>query len=122
MSRRAAASRACGVAVRAVAIRGQFAARIQVYDANIVAETLDFPPGQGFDLIVATNVLVYYNRLEQALAMANIARLLNPGGIFLANNPLPSEHASDLRYLGRRTTAFTPSGVYGDDVVVYRRR
>ncbi len=111
-----------GVAVRAVAIRGQFAARIQVYDANIVAETLDFPPGQGFDLIVATNVLVYYNRLEQALAMANIARLLNPGGIFLANHPLPSEHASDLRYLGRRTTAFTPSGVYGDDVVVYRRR
>src|SRR5207244_9978479 len=81
------------VAVRAVAIRGQFAARIQVYDANIVAETLDFPPGQGFDLIVATNVLVYYNRLEQALAMANIARLLNPGGIFLANNPLPSEPA-----------------------------
>src|SRR6266704_2257619 len=111
-----------GVAVRAVAIRGQFAARIQVYDANIVAETLDFPPGQGFDLVVATNVLVYYNRLEQSLAMANIARLLNPGGIFLANNPLPSEHASDLRYLGRRTTAFTPSGVYGDDVVVYRRR
>src|SRR5438876_1217038 len=87
-----------------------------------MAGTLDFPPEQGFDLVVATKVLVYYNRLEQALAMANIARLLNPEGIFLANNPLPSEHASDLRYLGRRTTAFTPSGVYGDDVVVYRRR
>jgi len=111
-----------GVAVRAVAIRAQFASHIQVYNANIVAETVDFPSGQGFDLMVATNVLVYYNRLEQALAMANIARLLNPGGIFLANNVLPAQHTGDLDYLGRRTTTFTPSGAYGDDVVVYRRR
>ena len=110
------------VAVRAVAIRAQFASHIQVYNANIVAETVDFPAGQGFDLMVATNVLVYYNRLEQALAMANIARLLNPGGIFLANNVLPAQHTGDLDYLGRRTTTFTPSGAYGDDVVVYRRR
>lgn len=110
------------VAVRAVAIHPQFAAHLEVYNANIVAETLDFPPGQGFDLVVATNVLVYYNRLEQALAMANIARMLNPGGIFLGNNVLPAQHTRDLDYLGRRTTTFTPSGVYGDDVVAYRRR
>ena len=110
------------VAVRAVAIHPQFAAHLEVYNANIVAETLDFKPGEGFDLMVATNVLVYYNRLEQALAMANIARLLNPGGIFLANHVLPAQHTADLTYLGRRTTTFTPSGVYGDDVVVYRRR
>lgn len=110
------------VAVRAVAIRPQFAAHLEVYNLNIVAETLDFPPGQGFDLMVATNVLVYYNRLEQALAMANIARMLNPGGIFLANNVLPAQHTRDLDYLGRRTTTYTPGGAYGDDVVVYRRR
>ena len=111
-----------GVVVRAVVIQPQFAAHLQVYNANIVAETLDFPPGKGFDLMVATNVLVYYNPLEQALAMANIARMLNLGGIFLANNVLPAQHTGDLTYLGRRTTSFTPSGAYGDDVVVYRRR
>ncbi|HEX2661611.1 MAG TPA: class I SAM-dependent methyltransferase [Candidatus Acidoferrum sp.] len=110
------------VAVRAVAIRPQFAAHFEAYNANIVAETLDFKPGEGFDLMVATNVLVYYNRLEQALAMANIARMLNPEGIFLANNVLPVQHTAGLSYLGRRTTTFTPSGDYGDDVVVYRRR
>ena len=110
------------VAVRAVAIGPQFARHLEVYNLNIVAETLDFASGQGFDLMVATNVLVYYNRLEQALAMANVARLLNPGGIFLGNNVLPRQHTSDLEYLGRRTTSFTPSGAYGDDVVVYRRR
>lgn len=111
-----------GVEVRAVAIRPQFAAHVQVFYANIVSQTLDLPPGQGFDLLIATNVLVYYDRFQQALAMANIARMLNPGGIFLANNVLPAQHASELEYLGRRTTPFTPSGAYGDDVVVYRRK
>jgi hypothetical protein len=111
-----------GVAARAVTIRPQYAAHVQVYDANIVAQTLNLPPGQGFDLVVATNVLVYYDRFQQALAMANIARMLNLGGIFLANNVLPAQHTNDLEYLGRRTTAYTPTGAYGDDVVVYRRR
>ncbi|HEV2197226.1 MAG TPA: class I SAM-dependent methyltransferase [Candidatus Acidoferrum sp.] len=111
-----------GVVARAVAVRPQFAARMKAYDANIVTQTLDFPAGQGLDLVVATNVLVYYDRFQQALAMANIARMMNRGGIFLANNVLPAQHTSDLEYLGRRTTAFTPSGAYGDDVVVYRRR
>ena len=59
---------------------------------------------------------------QQLLAMANIARMLNLGGIFLANNVLPAQHTNDLEYLGRRTTAYTPTGAYGDDVVVYRRR
>ena len=95
---------------------------MKAYDANIVAQTLDLPPGQGFDLLVATNVLVYYDRFQQALAMANVARMLNHGGVFLANNVLPAQHTGDLEYLGRRTTTFTPSGAYGDDVVVYRRK
>ena len=111
-----------GVVARAVAVRPQIAARMKAYDANIVTQTLDFPAGQGLDLVVATNVLVYYDRFQQALAMANIARMLNHGAIFLANNVLPAQHTNDLEYLGRRTTAFTPSGAYGDDVVVYRRR
>lgn len=110
-----------GVTARAVAIRPQYAGQMKAYDANIVAQTLDFPAGGGFDLMVATNVLVYYDRFQQALAMANIARMLNQGGIFLANNALPAQHTANLEYLGRRTTAFTPSGAYGDDVVVYRR-
>ena len=110
------------VVARAIAIRPQFAERLKAYDVNIVAQTLDFPPGQGFDLVIATNVLVYYDRFQQALALANIARMLNHGGIFLANSVLPAQHTGELEYLGRRTVTFTPSGVYGDDVVVYRRR
>ena len=84
--------------VRAVAIRPRYAARMQVYDVNIVAQTLDLPTSAGFDLMVATNVLVYYDRFQQALAMANIARMMNHRGIFMANNVLASQHTSDLEF------------------------
>ena len=72
--------------------------------------------------MVATNVLVYYDLFQQALAMGSIAHMMNHGGIFLANHALPAQHSQALEYLGRRTVAYTPSGAYGDDVVAYRRR
>jgi SAM-dependent methyltransferase len=111
-----------GVTLRAVAIAPRFASRVTPLDLNIVAQRMDIEEGQGFDLVVATNILVYYDRFQQALAMASIARMMNPGGIFLANNVLPAQHVESLEYLGRRTVAYATDGSYGDDVVVYRRR
>ena len=110
------------VTMRAVAIRPKYAAQMRGYDMNVVTQTMDIPEGQGFDLVVATNVLVYYDLFQQALAMSSIAHMMNPGGIFLANHALPAQHAPALEFLGRRTVTYTPSGAYGDDVVVYRRR
>jgi len=110
------------VTMRAVAIRAKYAAPMRAYDMNVVTQTMDIPEGQGFDLVVATNVLVYYDLFQQALAMGSIAHMMNPGGIFLANHALPAQHAPSLEFLGRRTVAYTPSGAYGDDVVVYRKR
>jgi hypothetical protein len=46
---------------------------------------------------VATNVLVYYDVFEQALALSNIAAMLREGGVFLTNNavlPTPPMKAS----------------------------
>lgn len=111
-----------GVVLRAVAIRPRYAARVEARDLDIVAQTLDLAPGDGFDLVVATNVLVYYDLFHQALAMAAIARLMNPGGVFLANHALAAQHPRGLEYLGRRSLSYSISGAYGDDVVVYRRR
>ena len=34
---------------------------------------------------MATNVLVYYDVFEQALAAANVAAMLRPGGVFVTN-------------------------------------
>jgi hypothetical protein len=110
------------VTTRAVAIRPRYAAQMRGFDMNLVTQTMDVPEGQGFDLVVATNVLVYYDLFQQALAMGSIAHMMNHGGIFLANHALPAQHAPALEFLGRRTVAYTPSGAYGDDVVVYQRR
>jgi hypothetical protein len=110
------------VTIRAVAIRPRYAAQMRGFDMNVVTQTMDVPEGQGFDLVVATNVLVYYDLFQQALAMGSIAHMMNHGGIFLANHALPAQHVQALEFLGRRTVAYTPSGAYGDDVVVYRRR
>ncbi|HEV2234064.1 MAG TPA: hypothetical protein VGV68_11735 [Terriglobia bacterium] len=113
-----------GVALRAVAIHPIFATQLESLDLDIVTQTLDLPPqaGSGFDLVVATNILVYYNRFEQSVAMASIARMMNSGGIFLANNVLPAQHPESLEYLGRHSTSYSETGAFGDDVVVYRRR
>jgi hypothetical protein len=110
------------VTLRAVAIESRYAARLQAVDLDIVAQTIDHPPQAGFDLIVATNVLVYYDRFAQALAMASLAHLLNSGGILLSNTVLPAQHPPELQYLGRRSVSYSSTGAYGDDVVVYRRQ
>jgi hypothetical protein len=110
------------VTMRAVAVRPRYAAQMRGFDMNVVTQTMDVPEGQGFDLVVATNVLVYYDLFQQALAMGSIAHMMNHRGIFLANHALPAQHAEALEYLGRRTVGYTPSGEYGDDVVAYRRR
>jgi hypothetical protein len=111
-----------GVTLRAVAVAPRFASRVTPLDLNVVTQRVDIEDGQGFDLVIATNILVYYDRFQQSLAMASIAHMMNPGGIFLANNALPAQHVESLEFLGRRTVAYATNGSYGDDVVVYRRR
>jgi len=104
---------------RAVSIPPRYATHFSAVNLDIVAQTLDPPAGAGFDLVIATNILVYYDLFHQALAKAAIARLLNPGGLLLVNHALPSQPASLLEYLGRRSVSYSPTA--GDDVAVYRR-
>jgi hypothetical protein len=108
-----------GLRVRAVAVDPKIASLIEPVDLNVVAQVMD---GGGFDLVIATNILVYYDRFEQALAMRNIARMMNPGGVFLSNTVLPAQKPSGLEYLGRRSISYSVSGSYGDDIVAYRRK
>ncbi len=107
---------------RAITVKAEYVARLRAVDLDIVSQTSDQEPGKGFDLVVATNILVYYDLFHQALAKAAIARMMNPGGVLLVNHALPSQPASLLEYLGKRSVSYTAGAGYGDDVVVYRRR
>jgi len=66
----------------------------QVVSSAVQAETLDIVTerltGAPFDLIVATNILPYFDEPQLALAMVNIAGMLAPGGTFLHNEGRPS--------------------------------
>jgi hypothetical protein len=76
-----------GVSVRAVRIRPDVVRAVGARDLNIVLERLEgLAPEERFDLIVATNILVYYGPFEQSLALANAAAMLRPGGVLLANS------------------------------------
>ena len=73
------------VRVRAVRVRPDVVRTILPHDLNIVGQRLVLGEGERFDLVVATNVFVYYARLEQALAVANLGSMLRSGGTLLAN-------------------------------------
>jgi SAM-dependent methyltransferase len=111
-----------GVEVRAVAIRPPLAAQVSGQDLNMVAQQLEIPPGGGFDLVIATNVFVYYNFFEQALAMQNIARMMNPGGIFLVNQILSNQHPDSLKFIDQCNVNFNSRGLFGDEVVAYQQQ
>jgi hypothetical protein len=81
----AGGARERAVKTRTVRIQPAVVSSIVPRDLNIVVDRLALREGERFDLIVATNVLVYYDVFEQALAAANVAAMLRPGGVFVTN-------------------------------------
>jgi SAM-dependent methyltransferase len=74
------------VRVRAVHVRPAVTLSIAPQDLDIIVERLEpLRDDERFDLIVATNILVYYDAFDQALALANVSRMLRPGGYFVTN-------------------------------------
>jgi hypothetical protein len=72
-----------------VRIRPNVVRAIAPHDLNIVLQRPDpLPDVERFDLVIATNILIYYDVFEQSLALANSARMLRPGGFLLSNNPV----------------------------------
>jgi hypothetical protein len=61
----------------AVTVSSAAARALRAEALDIVTERLD---GESFDLIVATNILPYFDDPQLALAMTNIAAMLAPGG------------------------------------------
>ena len=60
---------------------------------SLSAEELDVVTarlsGSPFDLIIATNILPYFDDTQLMLAMSNVASMLAPGGVFMHNEPRP---------------------------------
>ena len=112
-----------GVDVRTVRVRPDVALSIDVRDVNVVLERLaPLADDERFDLIVATNILVYYGVFEQSLALANIASMLRPGGFLLSNNVLVELPTTPVRAIGHNRAIYSDGPDDTDDIVWYRRQ
>jgi len=89
--------------LRAVRVRPTVVQKMSVLNVNMVTQRLDEPP---FDLVVATNVFIYYDRFEQALAMSNVEAMLKPGGFLLANFSAPRLTSITIRPIETTTTLY----------------
>lgn len=112
-----------GVRVRAVGVDPAVVLSIVPQDLNIILERF-VPPRKNearFDLIVATNIFVYYDAFDQALALANVSKMLRPGGFLLTNYAVfptaPMETSASLM-----TTVDFDRQHNGDTLFWYQRR
>lgn len=114
------------VAVRSVLVRPSVVLSMVPRDLNIVLQRLEpLSADDQFDLIIATNILVYYGVFEQSLAVANIAHMLRPGGLFLSNDRVFELPTVPVRSVGHTDVSYaaTPGiGETGDRIIWYQRQ
>jgi hypothetical protein len=113
------------VDVRGVSIRPEIVRSITPVDLNIVTEAPGESGGGPFDLIVATNILLYYDVFDQSLAAANIARMLRPSGFLLTNNrifELPESPLSGVGFTDVVYMSLPGIGDTGDRIVWYQKQ
>ena len=89
--------------LRAVRATPSAVRRMSVLNVNIVTERLD---GEAFDLAIATNVFIYYDGLEQALALSNVEAMLKPGAFLLANFSAPNLTSLTIRAVETTETLY----------------
>jgi hypothetical protein len=106
---------------RAVRIRADVVKLLLPADLNIVMQHLPLPEDRKLDLMIATNVMVYYEPFEQALALQNIAGMLRQEGLLLSNNALPEVKGVPMRPVGGTSVAYSEDPDDGDHVLWYKR-
>jgi hypothetical protein len=110
-----------GFETRAVKIRPAVVSRVKPVDMNIVFQRLSLAPAERFDLIIGTNIFLYYSAFEQSLARVNVAAMLKPGGYLLTNDRLQDTVPSGLEQVMMTEIPMTAPPVIIDKIYCYRR-
>ncbi len=109
--------------IHAVSIRPEIAARVIPLDMNIVYERVPaLDADEKFDLIIGTNIFIYYGAFEQSLARANLAAMLKPGGFVLSNDMLADKVLSKLEEAHRTTIEVRAQPQITEHVYCYRKQ
>ncbi len=89
-----------GLDTRAVRIRPDVVLALQPVDLNIVLERMNLAEADRFDLMVGTNIFIYYDAFERSLALENVGAMLKHGGLLLTNDRLPEVPGGSMRQAG----------------------
>lgn len=120
----AAPSAVGSVQLRAVRVPPAVVMTIVPRDLNIVLQRFEpMAADERFDLVIATNILIYYDAFEQSLALANVATMLRSGGYFLSNNnPASVLPTTPMDVVGSTDVVYTDQLNDKDRIVWCRRR
>jgi hypothetical protein len=110
-----------GYSTRAVRIRPAMVKLVTPIDMNIVYQRLVLAPDEQFDLIIGTNIFLYYGAFEQSLARANVAAMLKPNGYLLSNDKLQGTVPAGLEQVMVTEIPTTTAPVITDYIYCYRR-
>ena len=123
----AATEDAAGHLYKSVRVSGAAARVLRAQPLDIVTERLT---GSPFDLVIATNILPYFDDQQLALAASNVAAMLAPGGLFLHNEARPilgelsaafGRPFEQSRHAGIATVSGAPAPLF-DSVFLHVRR
>ena len=106
-----------GLETRAVRIRPDVVLTFQPVDLNIVLERINLAEAGRFDLMVGTNIFIYYDAFERSLALENAGAMLKRGGLLLTNDRLPEVAGGSMRLAGVTDVQYDH-----DSVGWYRKR
>jgi len=104
---------------RAVRIRPNVVALLEPLSLDIVLQRLVLSTEQRYDLVIGTNVFIYYEALEQALALLNVESMLSAGGVFLTNDLTEEYPGVRLRPAGITRVTYGPN--QEEQVQIYSR-
>jgi len=106
---------------RSIAVRHDVVKEVTPVDMNIVFQTVTLPADKQFDLVIGTNIFVYYGSLEQSLARANIGMMVKPGGYLISNESLPDKAPSKLTNSLKTTISIASTPQLTDYMFTYAR-
>ena len=102
---------------RAVRIRPDVVLSLQPVDLNIVLERINLAEADRFDLMVGTNIFIYYDAFERSLALENAGAMLKRGGLLLTNDQLPEVPGGSMQQAGLTGVQYNH-----DSIGWYRKR
>jgi len=104
---------------RALSVRPAVVTLMETQPINVVLQRMTLRPEQQYDLVIGTNILIYYDAFEQALALSNLDSMIASGGVFLTNDVSRDFPGTRLRPVGIARVEY--SSKQADQVQIYSR-